>query len=196
MKVLIADGSPMITERLTALMLDIPSVRLLAPAVTGGAVLESVRASATDVLVMDARIASGDSRGFIAALRREKPSLVVIILSNLVDPLYRQHFESAGANLFLDKSNEFIHLRQFICELVTVRRRGRARPGKTACASELPISSCGWVSRSVSWCSVRRASWSALGLASQFPALSLGVGRQVPTPEMPQSFRRTNTDET
>lgn len=129
MKVLIADGSQMVTERLTTLMLEIPRVRLLAPAVTGEAVLKSVRAYAPDVLVMDARMASGDSRGFIAALRREKPSLVVIILSNLVDPLYRQHFESAGANLFLDKSNEFIHLRQFICELVQCphEREGKAR---------------------------------------------------------------------
>jgi DNA-binding response OmpR family regulator len=129
MKVLIADGSQMITERLTALMLEVPRVRLLAHAATGEAVLNSVRAYAPDILVMDARIASGDSRGFIAALRREKPSLVVIILSNLVDPLYRQHFESAGANLFLDKSNEFIHLRQFVRELVHCpdEKEGKAR---------------------------------------------------------------------
>ena len=118
MKVLIADGSPIVTQRLTTLMLEIPDVKLLAPTATGEATLRSVQAHDPEVLILDARILQGKGREFLKAFRKEKPAIVVIILSNLANPQYRKHYEAAGADLFLDKSNEFIHLYQFVRELV------------------------------------------------------------------------------
>jgi two-component system response regulator DesR len=118
MKVLIADSSPVVAERLAALMLEIPSVKLLAPAATGAAMLEAVRAHDPEVLVVDAGIVCGKERGLVETVRKEKPAIALIILSNVVDPQYRKHFEAAGADLFMDKSYEFIQLLQFVSELV------------------------------------------------------------------------------
>lgn len=120
MRILIADGSRTVRERLTALISEIPSVELLAPTTTGNATLESVRAHDPEVLVMDAGILDGPGSGVLQAVRTEKPAAVVIILSNLFYPQYRKHYESAGADLFMDKSNQFIHLYQLVRELVRV----------------------------------------------------------------------------
>jgi DNA-binding NarL/FixJ family response regulator len=122
MKVLIADGSPTVRERLTALMLEIPTVELLAPTATGEATLESVRAHDPDVLVIDARILSGKGRKFVETVRKEKPAIVLIILSNFVYPQYQKYYEAAGADLLMDKSSEFIHLYQFVGELARGRQ--------------------------------------------------------------------------
>jgi DNA-binding response OmpR family regulator len=99
-------------------MLEIPNVELLAPTASGEATLESVRAHDPEVLVMDARILDGKGKELLKTVRKEKPAIVVIILSNVVSPQSRKHYEAAGADLFLDKSYEFIHLYQFVRELV------------------------------------------------------------------------------
>lgn len=129
MKVLIADGSLMVTERLTGLLLEIPHLELLLPTSTGEATLMSVRAHDPEVLIIDGRILQGKGREFLKTIRKENPAIVLIILSNLVGPRYQKYYEAAGADLFLDKSNEFIHLYQFVRELVgdTQTRECRAR---------------------------------------------------------------------
>jgi CheY-like chemotaxis protein len=130
MKVLIADGSPTVRERLTALMLEIPTLELLAPTATGEATLESVRAHDPDVLVIDARILSGKGRKFVETVRKEKPAIVLIILSNFVYPQYQKYYEAAGADLLMDKSSDFIHLYQFIRELVRSPQSEAVRTSK------------------------------------------------------------------
>ncbi len=132
MKVLIADGSPMVAERFAALMLEIPHVRLLAPTATGKATLRSVRAHHPEILVIDARMVQGKERDFLKTVRQEKPGIVVIVLSNLANPQYRKHYEAAGADLFLDKSNEFIHLYQFVRELVRGAQSGAGNARKNS----------------------------------------------------------------
>lgn len=122
MKILIADGSSTVTERLADLISDIPSVELLAPTTTSQATLESVQTHDPEVLVMDAGLCDGPGTGLLQAVRTAKPAAVVIILSNLFFPQYRKHFESAGADLFMDKSNQFLQLFQLVRELV--RRSG------------------------------------------------------------------------
>ena len=130
MKVLIADGSLMVTQRLTSLMLEIPHLELLLPTATGEATLESVRAHDPEVLIIDAGVLHGKGSELLKTVRQEKPAIVVIVLSNLFYPQYRQHYEAAGANLFLDKSNEFIHLYQFIRELVRDSRSAEGSGGR------------------------------------------------------------------
>ena len=118
MKVLIADGSSMVADRLLTVMRDIPNVELLAPTLDAQATMGSIRSNNPEVLIVDARIPGARGMEFLQSIRRENPALVLIILSNLVYPQYRKQYEAAGADLFIDKSNEFIHLFQFVRELV------------------------------------------------------------------------------
>ncbi len=118
MKVLIADGSLEVADRLLALMQEIPSVELLAPTTTARATLESVRMHNPLILILDARIPGSQGTELLRALRRERPGMILIILSIFAYPRCRERYEAAGAHAFLDKSNEFIHLKQFVGNLV------------------------------------------------------------------------------
>lgn len=117
MKVLIADGSSMVADRLLTVIQDIPNVELLAPTLDAKATMGSIRSNNPEVLIVDARIPGARGMEFLQSIRRENPAMVLIILSNLVYPRYRKQYEAAGADLFIDKSNEFIHLFQFVREL-------------------------------------------------------------------------------
>jgi len=117
MKVLIADSSPEIRQRLLTLMQEIPTAELLAPASSAQATLESLRENDPEVLIVDARILGARAIELLKTIRREKPGVVLVILSNLAFPPCRRRYEAAGADLFIDKSHEFIRLQQFVREL-------------------------------------------------------------------------------
>jgi DNA-binding NarL/FixJ family response regulator len=127
MKVLIADSSKKLAQRLTALISEIPSVELLRPATTGRETLESVRANDVQVLVLDSGILAGRGKRFLKAIRLERPAAVVIILSNYFYPQYQRHYESAGADLFMDKSNDLVQLDQLLRELASAPRTTELR---------------------------------------------------------------------
>jgi DNA-binding NarL/FixJ family response regulator len=98
-------------------MSEIPAVELLVPTMTEEATLESLRAHKPEVLVVDTRILSGKGREFVEAVRKNKPDIVLVIMSNIIYSQHRKYYEAAGADLILDKSNSFDHLYQFIGEL-------------------------------------------------------------------------------
>lgn len=118
MKVLIADGSPEIADRLLSMLQEIPAAETLSPTHTAAATLEAVRTHNPDILIADARIPGAQGTALLRTLRAEKPAMVLIVLSNLIYPQYRDQFEAAGADLIVDKSNEFIHLSQIIRSLM------------------------------------------------------------------------------
>jgi len=129
MKVLIADGSPEVAERLLGMMQEIPTAKFLAPTATAKATLESVRAHNPEVLIVDARIPGAQGMALLRTLRAEKPSMVLIILTNLIYPQYRAHYAAVGADLIIDKSNEFVHLKKMLHRLA---HRGLGSPGQNA----------------------------------------------------------------
>jgi DNA-binding NarL/FixJ family response regulator len=118
MKVLIADGSREVADRLLNLIQEIPAAEMLCPTATASATLEAVRAHDPGILIVDARLPGAQGTLLPKTLREEKPTMILIVLSNLIYPEYRQQYEAAGADLIVDKSNEFIHLRQIIRGLI------------------------------------------------------------------------------
>ncbi len=117
MKVLIADGSPVVAARLMNSMQEIPKVETLAHTRDAQTTLESIRANKPEILIADVRIGGAHGLRLFQTIRRERPEMILVILSNAVYPQSRKHYEAAGADLFMDKSNEFIHLQQFVREL-------------------------------------------------------------------------------
>ncbi len=117
MKVLIADGSTMVAARLINAMREIPNVEMLAHTCDPQTTLESIRTNNPEILIADVRIGGDHGSLFFQTIRRERPEMILIILSNAVYPQSQKHYEAAGADLFMDKSNEFIRLQQFVREL-------------------------------------------------------------------------------
>lgn len=119
MKVLIADGSQVVMERMLTLMRDIPNVEPLSPAYHAQATLESMRANDPELLIVDMRIPGAKEMDLLQTIRREKPKAIVIILSNLVCTQYQKQAKALGADIFMDKSREFVRLSQLVRELAS-----------------------------------------------------------------------------
>ncbi len=118
MKVLIADGSPMVAGRLMNAMQDIPEVEALACTGDARTTLESIRANRPEVLIADTRIAGARGLAFFRTIRRKWPAMILIAMSNAAYSDLRKHYEAVGVDLFMDKSNEFTQLFQFVRALV------------------------------------------------------------------------------
>jgi len=117
MKVLVADGSAVVMDRLLAMIKAIPHVELLVPARHAQALLDSMRQHDPAVVIVEFRIPGSMGIALVQTLRRTKPNAVLIVMTNLDSPEYRKWLGISGADICLDKSREFTHLLQLLGEL-------------------------------------------------------------------------------
>jgi DNA-binding NarL/FixJ family response regulator len=107
MKVLIADDSEIVRERLAYLLGDVEGIEIVGQAedaVEGRNLAEALR---PDVAILDVRMPRGSGVDVLRALKRDNPAATVIILTNFIDPEARQLCMAQGADYFFDKSIEF-----------------------------------------------------------------------------------------
>lgn len=107
MKVLIADDSQIVRERLAYLLGDVEGVEIVGQAedaVEGSNLAEALK---PDVAILDVRMPRGSGLDVLRSIKRHHPSATVIILTNFVDPEARQLCLARGADYFFDKSIEF-----------------------------------------------------------------------------------------
>jgi two-component system, NarL family, response regulator DevR len=107
MKVLIADDSEIVRERLAYLLGDVGGVEIVGQAedaVEGKNLAEALR---PDVAILDVRMPRGSGVDVLRTLKRDNPAATVIILTNFIDPEARQLCMAQGADYFFDKSIEF-----------------------------------------------------------------------------------------
>jgi DNA-binding NarL/FixJ family response regulator len=107
MKVLIADDSEIVRERLAYLLGDVAGIEIVGQAedaVEGKNLAEALR---PDVAILDVRMPRGSGVDVLRALKRDNPAATVIILTNFIDPEARQLCMAQGADYFFDKSIEF-----------------------------------------------------------------------------------------
>jgi DNA-binding NarL/FixJ family response regulator len=116
MKVLVADGSQVVTKRLFSMMQEIPHVEPLTPAYHAQAALDSMRANDPALMIVDIHIPGAKEMDLLPTIRREKPKVILIILTNLVYPQYQKQAKASGADVFMDKSKEFVRLSQLVRE--------------------------------------------------------------------------------
>jgi len=106
MKVLIADDSEIVRERLAYLLGDVEGVEIVGQAedaVEGSNLAEALK---PDVAIVDVRMPRGSGVDVLRAIKRDNPSATVIILTNFVDPEARALCMAQGADYFFDKSIE------------------------------------------------------------------------------------------
>jgi DNA-binding NarL/FixJ family response regulator len=106
MKVLIADDSEIVRERLAYLIGDVEGVEIVGQAedaVEGQNLAEALR---PDVAVLDVRMPRGSGVDVLRSIKRDNPAATVIMLTNFVDPEARALCMAQGADYFFDKSIE------------------------------------------------------------------------------------------
>ena len=107
MKVFIADDSPILGERLKAMLSDFPGIEIIGQAGDVPESIESIRALHPDVVILDIRMPGGSGIDVLENIKKINAAPVVIILTNYPDLQYRKRCMALGAEYFFDKSTEF-----------------------------------------------------------------------------------------
>lgn len=117
MRVLIADDSRAVLERLADLLGEVPGVQLAGKAKDGAEAIHSIVKTSPDVVILDLQMPGSSGLEVLRTIRRSHPSMCVLICTNYPYAQYREECIAAGANYFLDKSAEFERIPEILREL-------------------------------------------------------------------------------
>ena len=108
LKVLIADDSGALRQRLRKMISDIDGVETVTEAEDGSQALELMRSAVFDAAVLDIRMPGSSGLEVLQEIRKSVPKLVIIMLTNYPYLAYRVRSSEAGADFFFDKNSEFM----------------------------------------------------------------------------------------
>jgi two-component system invasion response regulator UvrY len=107
-RVLIADDHRIVREGLRQVMADAPDIQVRAEAASGDEALQAVQAlqgeQGLDVVLLDIAMPGGDGLDVLQALRKQWPSLPVLMLSTYPEKQYAVRCIKLGAAGYLNKS--------------------------------------------------------------------------------------------
>ena len=104
-KVFIVDDSAIVRERLIELLADLPNVQIAGQAGLAVDAIAGIRAQSPDLVVLDISMPGGSGIGVLETIKKQPKAPVTIMLTNFVQPQYRQRCMQLGADYFLDKSS-------------------------------------------------------------------------------------------
>lgn len=110
LRVVIADDSVVIRDRMRRFLSTIESIDLVAEAGDARETIEVVAGQQPDVLILDLFMPGGGGIRVLEHLRGKSERPVVIVQTNFPDPEYVKACRRAGAEHFLDKSDDPGHL--------------------------------------------------------------------------------------
>jgi DNA-binding NarL/FixJ family response regulator len=116
-KVLLADDSKLMRERLAVQLCELERVELVGETDHIPELLEQIQRLKPDVVVLDIHMPGGNGIQALEAIKREPESPVVIMLAMLPYPQYRKKCLETGAEFFFDKATEFDLVMQALKQL-------------------------------------------------------------------------------
>ncbi|HTI08634.1 MAG TPA: response regulator [Puia sp.] len=105
--ILIVDDSPLITDRLYAMLRNLNNVRSLDHASECSSAIRHLTESIPDIVLLDINLPGCSGLYILRYIKSHHPGIVVIMLTNQVDGYYRKKCKELGADDFIDKSKEF-----------------------------------------------------------------------------------------
>nr|WP_274389229.1 response regulator transcription factor [Paraburkholderia tagetis] len=106
MRVMIADDHAIIRDGLKRIISTVPDMQVAAEAVDGTDVVEQLRSTAVDVLLLDMSMPGKSGIALIQQIKASHPSLPVLVLSMYRESQYAVHAIRAGAAGYLTKNAE------------------------------------------------------------------------------------------
>ena len=108
-KVFLADDSPLICERVAA-MLTAAGMAVVGCGDSPQNCFDGILATRPDVVVLDVQLEGGTGLELLRTVRLAAPEVAFIVFSSNSGPAYRQRYLAQGATAFFDKSSEFNQL--------------------------------------------------------------------------------------
>jgi DNA-binding NarL/FixJ family response regulator len=107
LRVLIVDDSHIVRVRLHAALSAIETVEIVGQAQDVEEARRLFQQGKPHAVILDIRMPGGNGIDVLRYVKEHSPHTMVIILTNFSDEHYRKACVQAGADYFLDKSNEF-----------------------------------------------------------------------------------------
>jgi len=106
-RVFVVEDAPHVRKRLVALLRTVGGVDVVGESDSVRGAIDGVLDSHADTVLLDLQLTDGSGLDVLAAIKPRCPALHVIVLSNFTSAQHRQATLKAGADFFLDKSQEF-----------------------------------------------------------------------------------------
>jgi len=107
MKILIADDSSVVRDRLVTLLTDVDGIEVVGQAKDAIEAKSLAAQLRPHVAILDIRMPNGSGADVVRDIKQLTPTPKVIILTNYPHPENRKKCIERGADYFFDKSTEF-----------------------------------------------------------------------------------------
>lgn len=128
MRVLIADDSAMVCQRLTALLSPLDGVTVAGEAHDVSQTIESFERLRPEAVILDIQMTGGSGFDILKRVKSRAPDSIVIMTTNSPFSRIRERYLDAGADYFFDKSSEFEKVIDVFGQLSDVEREEELVP--------------------------------------------------------------------
>ncbi len=113
-KVFIVEDSPIVRERLVALLGSIDGAAAVGQASRADEAIQAILEAQPDAVVLDLKLAEGSGFDVLRAVHERAPGIDLYMLSNFAAAPYRRMAARLGARDFFDKSHEIQRVRDVL----------------------------------------------------------------------------------
>ena len=123
MKVFIADDSATVRELLAGLLAKFEGIEIVGIASEADEAVRAILAHKPDLVILDILLDKGNGLDVLSEVKKQQPSIVVIVLSNYASFANRMTCQELGAEHVLDKTTGFEQVKEIVKDLLE-----RSRP--------------------------------------------------------------------
>ena len=107
MNIFIVDDSEVVRTRLRTILSKYPGFNIIGQDGKPLEAIKSIKNLQPDVVILDIRMPGMSGIDVIKFIKKDKPDIIVIMLTNYPYPQYRKESIQKGADFFFNKSTEF-----------------------------------------------------------------------------------------
>lgn len=121
LRVLLVEDSPVIRGLITAIINDVPGVKVAESVESERDAVEAIGRLGVQVVILDLQLRKGTGFGVLRALRDMPEKPIVVVLTNFALRSYRETALALGARDFLDKSRDYDRLPAILTEIASAQ---------------------------------------------------------------------------
>jgi two-component system NarL family response regulator len=114
LRIIIADDHPLLVEGLTSVLQEIKDVEVLEPSANGRVLIEQLRKTAADLVLLDLNMPKLDGIDTLKILKKEFPLLKIIVFSSYNQPKLIREIKNLGAAGYLPKSSTSVVIKEAV----------------------------------------------------------------------------------